>query len=100
MKSDFLWRRAMNLASLNDLATKLALFASTPGVDVSMSSQNDKVIVACSNRGDFLVLRQIKNWRRKELELRAVREAERSFIRLVICGKSAAIMNNLNNDIP
>lgn len=67
--------RSVDFSPLKDLAAKLALFSSTPSVNIAVGRQYDKMVIARSNGGDLFLSWQRKNWGREGLISRTIGEA-------------------------
>lgn len=85
-EDDLLWRRAMDLPTLQNLAAQLTLLACSPRVDIAMCGENNEVIVPCDDGDELLGViglgRQIENRHRRKLMLLPIGETQQAFNRL------------------
>ena len=86
-EDDLLRYGSMDLASLDDLAPKLALLSRTPSVDIAMGGKDDNVVAARRYRGDLFpvsgFVRKRQDGHRGELVLQATGKAKRTLVDLI-----------------
>ena len=70
----------MNFSTLKDLATKLALLAGSPSVDIAVGGKDYEVVVSRDDGDEFLGVigfgREVEDWNRCELVLLSTRKTQ------------------------